>query len=551
MLASAPLAYAGMVVLALLPLAPALLLPYLPTVDGPAHVFEGYVLAHYGSPDGAVLRRYYVLSAAPTPNLLTQVLLAGLLRILSPEVSEKFFAVGDVTLFAVGITYALRSVDRRGTFLATLAAPLATGYLFYFGFYNFCLGVGLSLFAVGFFLRCRGSWTLARTIALLLLLVVTASAHLLPFGMAALALAVTVLADLVRTVRRDGPGRRGALGALAVAARREAVPPLSALALPTTLTVLFLLRSGDVHGATQQEVEAPAVAADGGASPFSLRHLARVTIGQVTVYSWEELALGLLLLGTITLLVVLAVSRRPRPAPAPLQALVGMVLLCAGLYVAFPDTLGTLAFISVRFALFALLFALLALAAVPPGRSVRTAAVLVAGIVALGLPIARAGPQRHYTADLREYASAAAVLTPGSTFVTFRAWYDLSPLERYGYYDPTSHQASRVAMASRTIQLNHLDGRYDYFPAHFRHLDRLGARSSDLDEPALWLRLLAESQAAGGTRLDYVLVWGRKRVETGTRVQPAYDDALRKLDAAYRRIWVSQPQGLLEVYARR
>jgi len=545
------LAYPAVILLALLPLVPALLLPYLPTVDGPAHVLDAYVMAHYGSPHYDVLRQYYVLSASPTPNLLTQVLLAGLLRVLSPGTAEKVFAVVDVTLFAVGVTYAVRSVDRRSTFLATLAAPLATGYLFYFGFYNFSLGTGLSLFTIGLFLRCRGRWTGTRTAVFLVMVVATASAHLLPFGMAALAVTVTVLTDLLSGLRwHRATSTRRTWSVLAVTVRQDALPPLLALVLPTALTGLFLLHSPNIHGAGTEQVRDLAAGRAEGASTFQLRHLARVTVGQVTVYSWEELALGLMLFGMIALLVLLAVRQRPRPAKSPLLPFTGMIVLCVGLYVVFPDTLGTLAFINVRFALFGLLFTLLALAAAPHRRRVRIAAVAVAIIVAVGLPIARIAPQRHYTAELREYASAAAVLRPGSTFVTFRAWRDPSPIDRYGYYDPTAHQDSRIAMASQTVQLNHLDGRYDYFPAHFRNLDRLGARISDLDEPRLWLQLLIQS-GADRSRPDYILVWGRRRTDNASQAQPVYREAMQRLNAAYRRVWISSPQGLLEVYVRR
>ncbi len=148
----AALAYPLLALLALVPLVPALFLPYLPTVDGPAHVLVAYVLAHYDDPDQPALRREYVLTAAPTPNLLTQVLLALLLKVLAPSVAEKVFAVAVVALFGLGATYAVRVIDRRNTFLAALAAPLATGYFFYFGFFNFCLGTALFLFTVGYFL---------------------------------------------------------------------------------------------------------------------------------------------------------------------------------------------------------------------------------------------------------------------------------------------------------------------------------------------------------------------------------------------------------------
>jgi hypothetical protein len=94
--------------------------------------------------------------------------------------AEKLVAVTIVALFALGVTYAVRSVSRERTWLAALAAPMATGYLYFFGFYNFAVGTGLSLLTIGVFLRRRGSWRPRSALLLAALLLLTVSAHLLP-----------------------------------------------------------------------------------------------------------------------------------------------------------------------------------------------------------------------------------------------------------------------------------------------------------------------------------------------------------------------------------
>ena len=545
-----PLAYPLLGLVALLPLLPVLVLPYVPTIDGPAHVLDAYVLARYDDPDQAALRQAYVVTAAPTPNLLSQVLLASLLGVLSPASAEKVYVVAVVALFGVAAAYAVRAVSRRNSLLAALAAPLATGYFFYFGFYNFVLGTGLFLLTTGYVLRHRGTWTPRRTAVLLVLLMLTASAHLLPFGMAALTIGMTVLVDLVTAARQDRADSTGTARRLPRALRQQVLPLVAAMVLPAALSVLFLLRSDNVQGLGTEELPTST-----GPSAFSVNQLLRSSIGLVTVYTWQELGLGLLLLTGLAVLLLLGTRdllrerRRSAPVPPLLVPLVAMLLLCVALYTVFPSTVGTLAYIRPRFGLFAVLFAVLVVAALPQQRRAATAASCIAVVVAVGLPIVRHAPQRAVVQDLQEYASVSDVLPRGSTFVTFRAWLDTSPVLEDGYYDPTSHQASRVAMASETVQLNHLDGRYDYFPAHFRDLDQLGVLVTDLDEPRQWRRLLED--APGGTGPDHVLVWGRQRAGAELLQQPDYAEAKELLDAQYRRIWVSEPAGLLEAYRRR
>ena len=285
----------------------------------------------------------------------------------------------------------MRVIDRRNTFLAALAAPLATGYFFYFGFFNFCLGTALFLFTVGNFLSRRPTWTAGRTAAMLGLLLLTVSAHLLPFGMAAIVLTLIVLLDAGRALRLDRAGG-DAPRRLPTVVRRQALPVAAALTVPSALTLLFLFRSDNVQG-VGLDPDAP----DTSSSALSVRQLLRATIGQVTVYNRQEVALGLLLFAVFGVLAVLAVRgvlaarRSSAGAPALLVPLVLMVGFCAGLYLFFPNSVGTLTLIRPRFGLFAILFALLALATVRYSRRAAPATLAVVLVVAVGLPVARWG----------------------------------------------------------------------------------------------------------------------------------------------------------------
>ena len=50
---------------------------------------------------------------------------------------------GYVVLLPLALRYALRGVDPRAGWLAVVAVPFTPHYLFTYGFYNLCLGVGL------------------------------------------------------------------------------------------------------------------------------------------------------------------------------------------------------------------------------------------------------------------------------------------------------------------------------------------------------------------------------------------------------------------------
>ena len=75
-----PFIFAVAVLLQLIPLA---IMPYVITTDGPSHVAAAWVLEHYSDANSGLLRKYYQIDLFPSPNLLTECLLAGLMRIVS------------------------------------------------------------------------------------------------------------------------------------------------------------------------------------------------------------------------------------------------------------------------------------------------------------------------------------------------------------------------------------------------------------------------------------------------------------------------------------
>ncbi|MDP9433705.1 MAG: hypothetical protein M3P93_00275, partial [Actinomycetota bacterium] len=166
------------------------LLPRVVTTDGPGHVLGGWVMAH---PDDPFLSRFYEVDLTPVPNLLATVVLAGLLRLTDPDLAEKLLVAGYVVLLPLALRYALRGVDARSGWLAVVALPFTAGYLFLYGFYNYCVGVALSLLVAGLALRRRDGWSWPAAAALSGLMLLTWTAHLLPALIAGLLVAVLAL----------------------------------------------------------------------------------------------------------------------------------------------------------------------------------------------------------------------------------------------------------------------------------------------------------------------------------------------------------------------
>jgi hypothetical protein len=141
--------------LALLYVIPFWIVHYLPTVDGPCHTYNAWILRQYDHVP--LFRQYYQINAEPYPNWIGHGIMALLMfAAVPPLVAEKLLASGYALTLLAGIWY-LAGVVRPGgsRWLAFLAFPFVFNFLFQFGFHNFSLSLALFPFVLGFWWRYR------------------------------------------------------------------------------------------------------------------------------------------------------------------------------------------------------------------------------------------------------------------------------------------------------------------------------------------------------------------------------------------------------------
>jgi len=162
--------FAGMLLLLLVPLWS---VPYLPTTDGPSHVYNAWILRQHGNTEEYPLfQQHFEIDWRPIPNWFSHAVLALLLFVFDPRTAEKLLLSGYVVLLASSARYLAGSVDPERRWLGWLALPLVYNQLLQMGFYNFGFSLAFYLFAVGFWWRHRSSpgWRMAVGLNLLLLL---------------------------------------------------------------------------------------------------------------------------------------------------------------------------------------------------------------------------------------------------------------------------------------------------------------------------------------------------------------------------------------------
>ncbi len=145
----------------------------IPTADGPAHLYNAWIL------HGIVTRTahepittYFAIDWRPHPNWSGHAIMALLLFVVPPIVAEKLLFTIIVAAFFTGAWMLAGADDERGHAYAFLAVPFTFNQLLQTGFYNFSLSFALWMIVVAYWWRHRdrASVKTISTTALLLVL---------------------------------------------------------------------------------------------------------------------------------------------------------------------------------------------------------------------------------------------------------------------------------------------------------------------------------------------------------------------------------------------
>jgi hypothetical protein len=151
---------------------------YVPTQDGPIHLYNALIVRDYNRPDRAMFREFFRPNHAIVPNMLCPQLLPLLTRIVPAAIADKLLLTFYLIAFPFSVRYALGAIDRRATGLAALAAPWALNEVFYYGFQDFFISLVGYFFVAGFWFSRRRRFGNFQAVALGVLVLLLYLTHL-------------------------------------------------------------------------------------------------------------------------------------------------------------------------------------------------------------------------------------------------------------------------------------------------------------------------------------------------------------------------------------
>ncbi len=408
------------------------------TKDGPSHLYNALILADWGSPAGAVFRRWFVVQPALEPAWMAHFLLQHLLAILPPLGAEKLVVLLSAACIPLAAVYACGAFGRPR--LGALAAPFAGSFAFHMGFFSFTIGTALALVVVGYWFRIheRPTWPRAALLALLALLLLWA--HPIPFACALAVLSGSVLGDVAaRDLRRLGPLVLAWLPALGAFGLWWAGQP--------THTAGPVARLGPIGRVAELLCMVP-----------------------LWGYGWASAVLATGFAFLVWALVYRALRRHARDGATPgARGLgVGVLVLTAAALVA-PDGLAGGSILILRLILTVPPFAIMWLAARPLAPTFEARAGLAGAAVALLLLGVQIPAYLQISQAAREGTALGRRIPPGSTLVGRSTSFE--PSGTLLPFLPLDHVAAYVATERHLALLDDYEAIARIFPVRFRTPD--------------------------------------------------------------------------------
>lgn len=161
---------------------PILIGKYFPSMDGPAHLHNAFIIQDLLLGKSTFYQNFYRINSELIPNWMGHVLLVVSNWFFQPYLSEKLVLL----LISLGIPFIGRLIIMKlnpyNRLISYLLLPFVYSTSFIFGFYNFSIGVFFYLITIYYFLTVGDkAYSVKQFISLLFLFTLTYFSHALVF----------------------------------------------------------------------------------------------------------------------------------------------------------------------------------------------------------------------------------------------------------------------------------------------------------------------------------------------------------------------------------
>ncbi len=471
-------------------------MPVFLTQDGPSHLYNARILLELwaGDPSG-LYSDFFTLNTSFSPNWTGNLVLAGLLKLLSPVAAEKMLVSIHMIALPLAFRYAVRMLKPGPPILSSLIFLLTYNFHLVYGFFNFCLGLAVLFWFIGAYHNFRNGPSAKQGVLCAFILLLMLATHPVALLVGFLFVASDAMVNLIAHLRNPQTDRPTVLNRIAQDA--------AIIGPALLLFLLFLPTSSADHPPLFQ-------------NKWSVEALqALLRMDHLVLFNGHEGALFRSVVFLLTALFVAALwknrSVRLTSVGAPLALL---VVCCVAIYFFVSDQLAGGAYLTSRIALIAwMVFALYIATRTIPTRALAVGAggtvVLSASLLFMRYPAhSRCGEQAA------AYIGSCRSIPDGSTFLPlcFSDHGEFGDLVLSPRIKLFKHMSGYAAAERRLISLDNYEANTAYFQtAWLPNVNPFQQLCADGDcdiegEPTS--ADLTGFEKRTQRRIDHVVLWG-------------------------------------------
>ncbi|MEI6522622.1 MAG: hypothetical protein WCO37_03915 [Bacteroidota bacterium] len=175
-------------------LIPVLASKFFPSMDGAAHLYNSNLINHLISNSNSPLQQYFVFNSEILPNWSGHFLLSLLIFIFNAIIAEKLLLISLLVFLPITFRAIIQRINSKNSLVSYFIFPFTYSLPFWFGFYNFSIGLLLLFVTVYFWLSKENSaYKIKDKFILFVLICSTYFSHLLVFCLLLIILVVRIL----------------------------------------------------------------------------------------------------------------------------------------------------------------------------------------------------------------------------------------------------------------------------------------------------------------------------------------------------------------------
>jgi hypothetical protein len=524
----------------------------IPTQDGSSHAYNAMVLRELLFHPGSAFHGLYTWNSYPTSNWVSPLLISLGNMLAGPSHAEQVLATIAI-LSLCGAMYSAQhalSVSPKRALLWPALNALLNVWFLWAGFYSFYLGMAVSLFCVGYYIRHLRHMATRHYVWLGTTMVILYFTHPMAQFLTGVVLSVVCVWDELLSRPADESARGAQLSCRLRNALRSYVLLLASM-VPSAIFLLIFMRQ-------EKLAQAP--------SAFSWKeHGLRLSFFPVYLFRVERSELFLsvsdvLCAGILFAILASIIIWKRADWRGTQGGLFAAVVVMFGMYLFTPEKTGDAGQLKERLAWAILIFSIVTASASVRSRiTLRMLALFLAPLVAVNLYLTDATAWSA-TRARAYYAPLEQAIRPGSSLLRlnypadeFEKRYDLLSLN----YEPMLHAVEGVTLRKRCLSWSNYEALTKAFPVVFRLsqaekklLSLFEGRDEEKAEALQWFL------AGPGNRVEYIAVYGElpepgKNANADQDLADDFRDVLELLSGEYELVATSGEGPVLRLYQRK